>query len=90
MAGAHRPDGGLRRLGHVVHHAILVLPEPVLRERIDNDQIDTGAREWRQDHAASAVAELPGPAITEPDTYAFDATQPPQRVAAEILLRLTK
>ena len=82
--------GGLRRLGHVVHHAVLVLPEPVLRERIDNDQVDTGTREWRQDHVASAVAELPGLATTELDTHAVDATQPPEQVAAEILVRLAK
>jgi hypothetical protein len=81
---------GLRHLGHIVHHAVLVLPEPVLRERIDNDQVDAGARQWRQDHAASAVAELPGLGTTEPDTHAIDATQPPERVAAEILLHLTK
>lgn len=82
--------GGLRHLGHIVRHAVLVLPEPVLRERIDSDQVDTGARQWRQDHVASAVAELPGLATTEPDTHGIDATQPPERVAAEILLHLRK
>ena len=81
---------GLRHLGHIVHHAVLVVPEPVLRERIDNDQVDTGARQWRRDHVVSAVAELPGLATTEPDTHAIDATQPPELVAAEILLHLTK
>jgi hypothetical protein len=82
--------GGLRRLGHVVRHAVLVVPEPVLRQRIDNDEVDPGAREWRQDHVASAIAGLPGPATTEPDTHVIDATRPPAQVAAEILLRVTK
>jgi hypothetical protein len=80
--------GGLRRLGHTLHHAVLVVPEPVLRERIDNDANDRPARDWRQQHVASAVAELPGLAAREPDTYEIDATRAPDEVVADILVHI--
>jgi hypothetical protein len=80
--------GGLRRLGHVLHHAVLVVPEPVLRERIDGDELDRPAREWRQDHVASAVAALPGLSAREPDTYEIDATRAPADVVANLLVHI--
>jgi len=80
--------GGLRRLGHTLHHAVLVVPEPVLRDRIDNDENDRPAREWRQDHVASAMAELPGLAGSEPDTYEIDATRAPDEVVADLLVHI--
>jgi hypothetical protein len=77
--------GGVRALGHTVHHAILAVPEPVLRRRIDDDENDRPARQWRQDHVAGALAELPGLSTVEHDTREFDATRPPDEVAADIL-----
>ena len=77
--------GGLRALGHTLHHAILWVPEPVLRQRIDDDENDRPARQWRQDHVAGAIAELPGLSTVELDTREFDATRPPDEVAATIL-----
>jgi hypothetical protein len=76
---------GLRALGHTVHHPVLALPEAVLRQRIDDDENDRPARRWRQDHVAGAMAELPGLSKVESDTREFDATLPPDEVAAAIL-----
>jgi hypothetical protein len=80
--------GGLRRLGHVLHHAVLVVPEPVLRQRIDDDELDRPAREWRQDHVSSALAELSGLSAREPDTVEVDATRTPEKVVADILVHI--
>lgn len=77
--------GGVRALGRTVHHAILAVPETVLRQRIDDDENDRPARQWRQDHVAGALAELPGLSTVEPDTREFDATRSPDEVVAEIL-----
>jgi hypothetical protein len=60
----------------------------VLRERIDNDENDRPAREWRQDHVASAMAELSGLAASEPDTCEIDATRTPGEVVADILVHI--
>jgi hypothetical protein len=79
---------GLRRLGHVLHHAVLVVPEPVLRRRIDDDELDRPAREWRQDHVASALAELTGLSAREPDTVEVDASRTPEEVVADILVHI--
>lgn len=77
--------GGVRALGHPLHHAILAVPEQTLRQRIDDDENDRPARQWRQDHVAGALADLPGLSTVEPDTWEFDATLPPDEVAADIL-----
>jgi hypothetical protein len=68
--------------------AVLVVPEPVLREHIDNDANDPSAREWRQDHVPSAVAELPGVAGREPDTHEIDATRTPDEIVADLLVHI--
>jgi hypothetical protein len=77
--------GGLRALGHTLYHAVLVVPEPVLRRRIDDDEDDKPARQWRQDHVDSSIAGLSGLSTVEPGTREFDAVRPPAEVAAEIV-----
>jgi predicted kinase len=69
--------GGLRASGVKVREFILSVPEDVLRARIDNDEIDTNARVWRQARVAQAVATFADVA----DAEVIDATATPDEVA---------
>jgi predicted kinase len=72
--------GGLRATGVDVREFVLMLPEDGLRARIDADEIDTKARQWRQDHVEQAGQTF---AALE-DAHVVDATQTPDQVADEI------
>jgi len=41
---------GLSALGHEVLHVVVEADEDVMRERIDVDRLEPGAREWRLNH----------------------------------------
>jgi predicted kinase len=73
--------GALRLLGVDVREFVLTVPEATLRARIDADEIDTKARQWRQDHAAQALATFEG--LT--DAVFVDATVPAGQVADTIV-----
>jgi hypothetical protein len=72
--------GGLRSAGIEVREFILSVPEDVLRRRIDQDDVDTQARGWRQAHAAEALATFA--AVT--DAEIVDGTATPSAVADHI------
>ncbi|MDG4824610.1 ATP/GTP-binding protein [Asanoa sp. WMMD1127] len=76
--------GGIRRAGVDVREFVLAVPEEILRPRIDADQVEAKARQWRQDHVAQALTTFA--ALT--DATFVDATRPPERVADDILTRL--
>jgi hypothetical protein len=77
--------GGLRDLGADVREFVLTVPEPALRARIDADSDDPGARRWRQEHAAQALATF----ASLTDAVPVDGTRPPQVVAGEIVAACT-
>jgi predicted kinase len=92
-----RPDyrgevlGGLRDRGVPVWHVVLRVPEPVLRARIDADEVEAGARGWRHRHVERALAELTGLAGQEPHTVEVDNHgRVPAEVAAEIVTLLAR
>lgn len=81
--------GGLRERGLPVWQVVLRVPEPVLRARIDGDQVEARARGWRHRHVERALAELTGLAGREPHTLEIDNHgRTPAEVAAEIVARL--
>ncbi|MFI7429230.1 AAA family ATPase [Micromonospora sp. NPDC049836] len=83
--------GGLRRRGTPVRQVVLRVPEPVLRARIDGDDREAGARDWRHRHVARALAELSGLADRESDTVEVDNHgRGPAAVAAEIVASLSR
>jgi len=51
--------GGLRARGHPVVHVVLEADEPVLRQRIETDDVEVGARSWRLDHLAAYAEARP-------------------------------
>ena len=76
---------GLRAAGVEVREYVLTLPEKQLRARIDADQLDTQARQWRQDHVAQALTTFA--ALT--DAHVIDGTQPPEHVTDAITADLS-
>lgn len=76
--------GGLRKAGAEVREFVLVVPEDRLRMRIDEDQVEVKARQWRHDHVGQALAEFG--ALT--DATLIDGSQSPEQVAEEVLARL--
>ena len=68
---------GIRNAGVELREVILTLPEEQLRNRIDEDQIDTKARRWRQDHVTQALKTF----ASLTDAHFVDASQPPEQVA---------
>jgi len=82
--------GGLRERGHVVRQAVLMVPEPLLRQRIDADGSEAPpARQWRQEHVVSAMTELPT-VRRDPDTHEIDGGQSPDLVVAAILANVLR
>ena len=75
--------GGLRAAGVDVREFILTMSEARLRARIDADQIDTKARQWRHNHAGPALAEFE----TFADALFLDAARPPEGIADDIAAR---
>ncbi|WP_269859448.1 hypothetical protein [Streptomyces sp. RPT161] len=43
-------ESGLRKAGIPVHHFVLHADHDTLVQRIENDAVETGARQWRLDH----------------------------------------
>lgn len=50
---------GLLDLGHEVFHVVLEAEESVVRQRIDADEVEPGARQWRLDHLPTYAAARP-------------------------------
>ncbi|RSM52816.1 ATP/GTP-binding protein [Actinoplanes sp. ATCC 53533] len=71
---------GIRAAGVDLREVILTVAEQRLRDRIDEDQVDTKARRWRQDHVARALTTFAG--LT--DAHFIDASQPPEQVAEAV------
>lgn len=69
--------GGIRAAGVDVREVVLTLPEDRLRARIDADLVEAGARGWRHDHLARALATF----ASAGDARLIDASDPPERVA---------
>ncbi|GIF57609.1 AAA family ATPase [Asanoa iriomotensis] len=76
--------GGIRAAGVDVREFVLSVPEDQLRARIDADQVEVNARQWRHDHVAQALTTF----ATLTDTTVVDGTQPPEQVADTILTRV--
>ena len=77
--------GGLRAQGIAVRQFVLVVPEPVLRARIDGDRsLPDEARAWRHRHVEAASAATDG-LRAEPDTVLIDASAPADIVAGRIV-----
>jgi hypothetical protein len=73
--------GGIRDAGADVREVILAVPEERLRERIDADEQDTDAREWRQRHVTRALTTFAGLA----DACFVDGTRTPDEVADAVV-----
>jgi predicted kinase len=84
---AYRADilGGIRGRGVEVFEFVLAVPEEQLRARIDADQVDTKASQWRHDHVSQALTAF----ASLTDATFIDASQTPQRVANAVAARLT-
>ena len=83
---AYRADilGGIRGRGVEVFEFVLAVPEEQLRARIDADQVDTKASQWRHDHVSQALTTF----ASLTDATFIDASQTPQRVAEAVAARL--
>jgi len=75
---------GIRAAGVDLREVILRVPEQQLRNRIDEDQVDTKARRWRQDHVTQALTTF----ASLTDAHFVDASQPPERVAEAVASHL--
>ncbi|WP_220144393.1 AAA family ATPase [Actinoplanes hulinensis] len=75
---------GIHQSGIRVHEFILTVPEDRLRARIDADEVDVKARQWRQDHVDQALATF----ATLTDATFIDGTPPAEQVAGAVLHRL--
>ncbi|AVT42008.1 AAA family ATPase [Plantactinospora sp. BB1] len=72
---------GIRAAGADLREVILRVPEQQLRNRIDDDQVEAKARQWRQDHVTQALTTFASLA----DAHFVDASQPPEQVAEAVL-----
>jgi hypothetical protein len=68
---------GIRAAGVDLCEVVLTLPEQQLRTRIDADQVETKACQWRQDHVTQALTTFASLA----DAHFVDASQTPDEVA---------
>jgi predicted kinase len=75
---------GLRGAGVKVREFILSVPEDVLRNRIDHDQIDTQAHAWRQAHVVQALATFAGVTGAEMVDGTATADEVADRIAAAV------
>jgi hypothetical protein len=76
--------GGIRGAGVDVREFVLTVPEHQLRARIDADEIEAKARQWRHDHVGRALAAFAS--LTDADF--IDASPAPERVAEAVLAQL--
>jgi len=72
--------GGIRGGGVAVVEFVLAVSEEQLRARIDADQAEARARQWRHDHVSQALTTF----ASLPDATFIDAAQAPERVAEAI------
>lgn len=90
---------GIRAGGVDVREFVLTLPEAPLRARIEADQVDAQARQWRQDHVMQALAtfaslndatlvDATAADVSPADVTFVDATQPPEQVAEAVVRRV--
>jgi hypothetical protein len=84
--GAYRGEilGGVRGAGVEVREFILTLAEHQLRARIDADQVEAEARQWRQHHVSQAMATFSR--LTH--AVFIDASQTPEQVADAVVSRV--
>jgi AAA domain len=76
--------GGIRGRGVEVREFVLAVGEEVLRARIDADQVDTRARQWRQDHVSHALTTF----ASLTDATFVNASQEPDQVAEAVMSQL--
>ena len=77
--------GGVRAAGVDVREVVLTLPEERLRARIDADQVEAGARGWRHDQVARALAAF----ASVTDAQLIDVSPPPEQVADTVAAHVT-
>lgn len=75
-------QGGLARRGLPVRHFVLHADSAVLTRRIEQDTVETGARQWRLDHLAEYEAALPW--LRGAGTVVDTTGVPPREVARRI------
>ncbi|MEU6343896.1 AAA family ATPase [Streptomyces sp. NPDC046977] len=73
---------GLARHGLPVRHFVLHTDSATLARRIEEDTVETGARQWRLDHLAAYEAALPW--LREAGTVLDTTGVPPHEVALRI------
>lgn len=78
--------GGLRGAGVEVREFVLAVPEDRLRARIDADQADPAARQWRHDHVSQALTTF----ATLSDATVVDGTLPAEQVTEAVLEQLSR
>jgi len=77
---------GIRSRGVEVCEVVLTLPAGQLRARIDADQVEAQARQWRHDHASQALATF----ASLTDATFIDASLTPERVADAVTAHLRR
>jgi predicted kinase len=77
---------GIRRGGVEVCEFVLALPEEQLRARIDADQVEAQAKQWRHDHLSQALTTF----ASLTDATFVDASQTPERVADAVTAQLRR
>lgn len=73
-------ESGLASLGHEVLHVVLEAEERVMRRRIDSDEVERGARQWRLDHLPTYAAARPW-LVTRADLLLDTTALTPQEAA---------
>ena len=76
--------GGIRDRGVEVREFVLALPEEQLRARIDADQVEATARQWRHAHISQALATF----VSLTDATLVDASKEPEQVAEAVMSQL--
>ena len=77
-------SSGLEARGQRVFHVVLECSDVLLTDRINNDQIDVGAREWRLAHIADYERARPW-MIESADLVIDTGSRTPEQVARQIL-----
>ncbi|EON24699.1 MULTISPECIES: AAA family ATPase [Nocardioides] len=52
-------ESAFSALGHEIFHVVLEARDDVMVQRIDEDEVETGARQWRLDHLAAYADARP-------------------------------
>jgi hypothetical protein len=75
---------GIRSRGVEVCEFVLTLPAGQLRARIDADQVEAQAKQWRHDHVSQALTTF----ASLTDAAVIDGSQTPERVAEAVTAQL--